>query len=150
MTLMREKLPYSELTFLRIVISLQLNTWRMIFSENRYPLLARTARRDHALAAGPVRLALVDEGAHACAKILAAVAGAHQIVVARQAGMQQAADRFLRHPHGDRRIVDEAIAELGDAAVERVRRDDLDQETAAQRLFGRDQLGQQQHALGAG
>ena len=109
----------------------------------------RAAPSARDLIAGPLRLALLDECTHADAEIVAAVAGAHEIIAVRQPGMQEAADRLLAHAHGDRRMLRQAVGQLGDAPVEVRRRHDLAEEAAGQRLLGGQILRQQQHALGA-
>src|SRR5438067_1546611 len=95
----------------------------------------------------PLRLALLDKGAHAGAEVVAGVACADEIVCVGQACLHDAADRLLAHTHGDWRMVREPTSELGDALVELVRCYDLAHKSARQRFLSRKILGKQQHAF---
>src|SRR2546428_12651669 len=93
--------------------------------ENRMPSLSR-----------PLRLAFVHERCNADAKVVAGVAGAHQIVALREPGMEQTTDCLLAHAHGDRRVMHETVRELRDPAIELRRSHDLAEEAGRQRLLG--------------
>src|SRR5690606_41848834 len=72
----------------------------------------------HSSAAGPLRTALVEEGLDADVEVAAAVALAHQVVVARQALDGEAADRFLGGPDGQGRVAGQAPAQRRRRGVE--------------------------------
>src|SRR5262245_30014510 len=74
---------------------------------------------------GPLRRALLNECLDPDSKVVAAVAGAHEIIAVGQGRVHDAADRFLAHAHGGRGLLRKPGGELGNAPIEIPRLDDF-------------------------